>query len=154
MPTLQAAETFDDTELVARAPVLLAREISARASVAAIPVSPATSSFIALKAAPTSPDARGAPAAHFGQLLISPPVIFTPHVHTLHCEPACVLHFDPHRHSAACNHDKSKYQKVFFAARCGDAAGVRVAIDDGGSTEEADRVSERWEWGGEGRRRT
>ena len=138
----QAAKSLDDAELVAQSPALLAREAAARAAVAAVPVSPATSGFLGLTASPAlSPEAMRAGVAAgllFGKLFDIP--VLAPHVHTPHCEPGCAIIFAPHSHSAACNHAAAPAGALLAAAETGDVAGVTARLTAGDSTEQADEV--------------
>lgn len=133
---------LDDAELVARAAAILAREASARAAVAAVPVSPITSAFIGLPALPASSYAHRDVTADalFGRVLVAP--VLAPNAHTPHCEPACPLRFAPHTHSAGCNHAPAPPGAVWGAASRMSTADAEAALAAGGSTEEADGVRE------------
>ena len=79
----QGAAVLSDADVVAHSRVLLERGNAARAAVAAIPVVPATSGFLAVSA-PEPRVVREAVEAAMGVLAYSPPAS-APHVHTLHC---------------------------------------------------------------------
>lgn len=133
----QAASLHSDGDLEAHIASHLARMKAARAAVAAIPVSPATSGFIGLTALhPGSPS--GAKEALFGRVYLAP--VIASHFHTPHCGPACSLRFAPHTHSAACNHARAPVGAVWLAASRGDVAALEAALTAGGSTEELNEV--------------
>lgn len=138
--SLQAAAALSDAELAAQESALAALESAARSAVAAIPVSPATSASLSLAFVPSSPEAlRAADAgALFGQMQVAP--VFSRHVHSPHCGPACDIRFDPHAHSAGCNHGSSLMGEVWSSATRGDFDGLEAALAAGGSTEEANAV--------------
>ena len=46
----------------------------------------------------------------------------------------------PHVHSPACNHAPAPEGAVMAAAKAGNVRALRIALDAGGSTEEADKV--------------
>lgn len=84
IPCLQAALTLADADTAAHAAALLALENSARASVAAIPVVPSTSSYISVSDRPAPQTLLASVEDVFGSVCLEPrdPDI---HVHTPHC---------------------------------------------------------------------
>lgn len=127
---------------------LLEREEAARAAVAALPLSPASCSFLAVALPPSTLNALGSAAldAIFGTVSSAPEwTPLTPHVHTPHCARGCSLRYAAHVHSAACNHAAARRQAVWNAAWRGDADALEVALALGGSTEEMDGVRRGWQ---------
>ena len=110
----------------------------AREAVAAIPVLPVTSSFLALSPPPTPQALRTAVEGLLGTLILAPPSP-PPHVHTPHCDHAAGA-TRAHVHSATCNHTVSPKDTVFAAAASGDVPALEAALDAGGSTEEVHEV--------------
>ena len=128
-------------DIIAHSATLLERERVAREAVAAIPVLPVTSSFLALSPPPTPQALRTAVEGLLGTLILAPPSP-PPHVHTPHCDHAsgAMSATRAHVHSATCNHTISRKDTVFAAAASGDAPALEAALLSGGSTEEADEV--------------
>jgi len=128
---LQAAKVLDDVNIAAHTPILLDRAREAEAMVAAIPVLPVTSGFLALSPCPSSEAVKARVAEAMGTLLLSPPTP-APHVHTPHCSHAAPVF--PYNHAPA------PAGEVLAAAEAGDAARIKTLLLAGGSTEETNGV--------------
>ena len=147
----QSERVLDDADVAAHTSVLLRRGEAARASVASIPVLPATSAFLAVSV-PSPEELRTAIGVAMGSLTtaMGTPV---PHVCTPHCShaaprPVASVVAPPasiHVHSRGCNHAPAPQGDVYAAAERGDAPGVQTSLERGGSTEEADSVSAHYE---------
>ena len=126
---MQAAKVLDDVNIAAHTPILLDRAREAESMVAAIPVLPVTSGFLALSPAPSPTALQALVAEAMGTLLHSPPTP-APHVHTPHCSHAAPVFLY--------NHDPAPAGEVSAAAEAGDAARIETLLLAGGSTEERD----------------
>ena len=128
---MQAAKVLDDANLAAHTPALLVRAKDVYAAVAAVPVLPVTSGFLALSPCPSSEAVKARVAEAMGTLLLSPPTP-APHVHTPHCSHAAPVF--PYNHAPA------PAGEVLAAAEAGDATRIETLLLAGGSTEETDGV--------------
>ena len=128
---MQAASILSDADIVAHAPFFQAKLEAARAAVAAIPVLPATSAFLAVTT-PSAEELQAAVATAVGTLILTPPP-GTAHVQTQHMHVA-------HVHNEACNHSEGPAALLMAAAAAGDEAGLDAALTSGESTHQKDEV--------------
>ena len=142
---MQAASILRDADIVAHAPFFQAKLDAAHVVVAAIPVLPATSGFLAVSK-PSAEELQAAVAAIIGTLILTPPH-GTAHVHTPHCEhskPIPVASapsaLTAHVHTTTCNHAELPAAALMAAAKAGDKAGVDAALASGESTHQKDEV--------------